>query len=338
MRRRDLLAGTLAASLAAPSARAQELTFFRILTGGTVGTYFPIGGVIANAISNPPGSRPCSDGGSCGVAGVVATAVASNGSVANATAIGAGTAQSGFVQSDVAQWAHDGTGIFEGRPKIDVLRAICNLYPESFHLVVRKGSGIKSVDDLRGKRVSLDEPGSGTLVDARLILAAYGLKESDLKAQYLPAQRVADALKEGSLDAFFNVSGWPQSSIAELAATVGIDLVPIAGPQAEALVKANSFFGFDEIPDGVYKGVDGVKTVSVHALWVTSAKQPDELIYRITDALWNPSTRKLLDSGHAKGRDIRLETALVGIGIPLHPGAEKFYIEKGFKKPVGPKQ
>src|SRR5215831_1254222 len=195
--RRTALLGGLAATAGGLPAAAQEITFFRIGTGGTAGTYFPIGGLIANAISNPPGSRPCNDGGSCGVPGLVATSVASNGSVANAAAIGAGTAQSGFVQSDVAYWAFTGTGVYEGRPKIDVLRAIANLYPESFQLVVRRGSSIKSVADLRGKRVSLDEPGSGTLVDARLILAAYGLSEKDLKAEYLPAQQVADKLKEG---------------------------------------------------------------------------------------------------------------------------------------------
>jgi hypothetical protein len=263
------------------------------------------------------------------VPGLVATSVASNGSVANAAAIGAGTAQSGFVQSDVAYWAYTGTGVYEGRPKIDVLRAIANLYPESFQLVVRRGSGIKSVADLRGKRMSLDEPGSGTLVDARLILAAYGLSEKDLKAEYLPAQQVADKLKEGAIDAFFNVSGWPQSAVADLAATIGIDLVPIDGPEAGKLLQQYSFFGADEIPDDAYKGVSGVKTVSVHALWATSSKQPEELIYKITAALWNPNTRKLLDSGHAKGRAIRLETATVGLGIPLHAGAEKFYKEKG---------
>ena len=330
IKRRSAIAGALGvAGLAALPLRAQDITFFRILTGGTVGTYFPIGGLIANAISNPPGSRPCNDGGSCGVPGLVATSVASNGSVANAAAIGAGTAQSGFVQSDVAFWAYTGTGVYDGRPKIDILRAIANLYPESFQLVVRRGSGIKSVADLRGKRVSLDEPGSGTLVDARLILAAYGLSEKDLKAEYLPAQQVADALKEGAIDAFFNVSGWPQSAVADLAATVGIELVPIDGPQANKLLQQYSFFGADEIPDDAYKGVSGVKTVSVHALWVTSSKQPDDLIYKITAALWNPNSRKLLDSGHAKGRVIRLETATVGLGIPLHAGAEKFYKEKG---------
>jgi uncharacterized protein len=329
-RRSALLAGALgAAGLAAPPLRAQDITFFRILTGGTVGTYFPIGGLIANAISNPPGSRPCNDGGSCGVPGLVATAVASNGSVANAAAIGAGTAQSGFVQSDVAYWAFTGTAIYDGRPKIDTLRAIANLYPESFQLVVRRGAGIKSVGDLRGKRMSLDEPGSGTLVDARLILAAYGLSEKDLKAEYLPAQQVADKLKEGAIDGFFSVSGWPQSAVADLAATVGIDLVPISGPPAEKLIQQYSFFSADEIPDDAYKGVSGVKTVSVHALWVTSSKQPEDLIYKITAALWNPNTRKLLDSGHSKGRSIQLETATVGLGIPLHEGAEKFYREKG---------
>lgn len=332
LNRRGVLFGGLGATLLGSTAIAQDITFFRIGTGGTAGTYFPIGGLIANAISNPPGSRACADGGSCGVPGVVATAVASNGSVANVNAINSGAMQSGFTQSDVAFWAYNGSGIYEGRPKVDTLRAIANLYPESFHLVVRKGAGVKSIKDLKGKRMSLDEPGSGTLVDARLILAAYGMTEKDVKAEYLKPQQSADKLKDGALDAFFSVSGWPQGAIAELAATTGIDLVPIDGPEAEGLVKQYAFFALDEIPDGAYKGVAGVKTVSVNAIWATSSKQPEQLIYNITAALWNPSTRKLLDSGHAKGKAIKLETAVQGLGIPLHPGAEKFYKEKGVLK------
>ncbi len=144
----------------------------------------------------------------------------------------------------------------------------------------------------------------------------------------MPAQQVADSLKDGSIDAFFSVSGWPQSAVADLAVTMGIELVPIDGPEAAKLMGETKFFASDTIPDDAYKGVAGVKTVSVQALWLTSARQPDELIYRITDVLWSPGTRRLLDSGHAKGRLIRLETALAGIGIPLHPGAEKFYREK----------
>ncbi|MDP1908885.1 MAG: TAXI family TRAP transporter solute-binding subunit [Hyphomicrobium sp.] len=331
-RRAAVLGGLGAAVLGGLPAGAQDITFFRIGTGGTAGTYFPIGGLIANAISNPPGSRACADGGSCGVQGLVASAVASNGSVANVGAIASGSMQSAFIQSDVAFWAYMGTGIYEGRPKVDILRAIANLYPESFQLVARKGAGIKTIMDLKGKRVSLDEPGSGTLVDARLIFAAYGLTEKDVKAEYLKPQQAADKLKEGTLDAFFNVSGWPQAAISELAATTGIDLVPIDGPEAAKLIKQYSFFGADEIPDGAYKNVAGVKTVSVNAIWVTSSKLPDALIYAITAALWNPSTRKLLDSGHAKGKAIKLDTALDGLGIPLHAGAEKFYKEKGLIK------
>lgn len=328
MNRRSVLAGLLGGlALPAAGARAQD-TFFRILTGSTVGTYFPIGGLIASAISNPPGSRPCDQGGSCGVPGLVATAAASNGSVGNAAAVGANSAQSGFVQSDIAYWAYSGTGIYQGRPKLDTLRAIANLYPESVQIVARKGAGISSVRDLKGRKVSLDESGSGTLVDARLILAAYGLGEHDLQAKYLSSQQVADSLRDGSIDAFFSVSGWPQSAIADLATTVGIELVPIDGPEATKLVSEQKFLAADEVPEGIYKGVSSVKTISVEALWVTSSKQPEELIYKITAALWNPATRKLLDSGHAKGKMIRQETALVGVGIPLHPGAEKFYREK----------
>src|SRR5262249_55045120 len=220
-----------------------------------------------------------------------------NGSVANVAAVASGSMQSAFAQSDVAYWAYNASGIYDGRPKVDVLRAIANLYPESFHLVARKGADIKSIPDLKGQRMSPEEPGSVTLVDARLIFSAYGLTEKDIKAEYLKPQQAADRLKEGSLDAFFAVAGWPQGAIAELAATTGIDLLPIDGPQAEKLIAQYSFFAVDEIPDGAYKNVPGVKTVSVNAIWATSAKQSDQLIYDITAALWNPSTRKLLDSG-----------------------------------------
>src|SRR5919109_540390 len=182
-----ILAGTLGlfALGAGALAPAQEMRFFRIGTGGVAGTYYPIGGLIADIISNPPGARPCERGGSCGVPGLVAIAQSSNGAVANVDAIASGALESGFVQSDVAHWAYTGTGIYEGHGKVENLRAITNLYPESVHIVARKGAGIESVRDLEGKRVSLDEPGSGTLVDARVILDAYGLSEDGLQAEYI---------------------------------------------------------------------------------------------------------------------------------------------------------
>jgi TRAP transporter TAXI family solute receptor len=331
--RRAVLLGLVGSTLPLlPSQAQQDIVFFRIGTGGNVGTYFPIGGMIANAISSPPGSRACNEGGSCGVPNMIATAVATDGSAANVAGIAGGRMQSGFVQADVAHWAATGTGIFDGRPKIEVLRAIANLYRESVHVVARKGLGIASVGDLRGKRVALDEPGSGTLIDARLILAAYGLSEKDVEAQYVKARPAGDRLKAGTLDAFLSVSGWPEPGIAELAAATEISLVPIDGREADALVREHSFFTRDEIPRSAYKGVEAAKTIGVNALWVSSSHQTDELIYAVTAALWHPNLRKLLDSGHPKARSIRLETALEGIAIPLHAGAERFYKEKGLLK------
>jgi TRAP transporter TAXI family solute receptor len=319
--------------LAAGTLAAQDVKFFRIGTGGTAGTYYPIGGLLANAISSPPGSRECDKGGSCGVPGLVATALSSNGSVANINGIAGGQLESGFSQSDVAYWAYTGTGVYEGKPKVADLRLIANLYPESIHLVARKGAGIKTVADLKGKRVSLDEPGSGTLIDARIILGAFGLTDKDVKAEYLKPNQAGDKIKDGALDAFFFVGGYPAGAIAELAASGGgIELINIAGPEIDKMRKQYGFFATDKIPADTYKGVAGVETLSVGAQWVTSAKQPTELIYGITKALWNANTRKLLDSGHAKGKAITKETALEGAGIPLHPGAEKFYREAGLLK------
>ena len=320
----------LAGSLAAGTAAAQDIKFFRIATGGTAGTYFPIGGLIANAISNPPGSRACDEGGSCGVPGLVATAIASNGSVANINGIASGTLESGFSQSDVAYWAHSGTGIFADKGAVEKVRAIANLYPESIHLVARADAGIKSVADLKGKKVSLDEPGSGTLVDARIILEGYGLTEDDVEPEYLKPNQAADLMRDGNMDAFFFVGGFPAGAIAELSTSMDVVLVPISGQEAGGLLEEYEFFAENTIPGGTYKGTDeDVTTLSVGAQWVTSSDQPEELIYEITKALWNDNTRKLLDSGHAKGKVITKESALDGIGIPLHAGAERFYREAG---------
>ena len=328
-----VLVGAALCALAVTAATAQDIKFFRIGTGGTAGTYYPIGGLIANAISNPPGSRACSEGGSCGVPGLVATAVASNGSVANINGITSGQMESGFTQSDVAFWAYTGTGVYEGKSKVADLRLIANLYPETIHVVARKGAGIKSVADLRGKRVSLDEPGSGTLVDARIILAAYGITEKDIKPEYLKPNQAGDKMRDGGLDAFFFVGGYPTGAISELASSgAGIELVPVTGPEVDRMLAQYGFFAPDTIPANTYKGVGDVKTIAVGAQWVTSTKQSDALIYEVVKALWNDNTRKLLDAGHAKGKAIQAATATAGAGIPFHPGAEKFYKEMGMLK------
>jgi TRAP transporter TAXI family solute receptor len=308
---------------------AQELKFFTIGTGGTAYTYYPVGGMIANAISKPPGSRECGKGGSCGVPNLIASAVSSRGSVDNVNAIISGLRNSGFAQSDVAYWAYTGTGTMEGKEPAKDLRTIAALFQEHIHLVALKKSNINSVKDLKGKRVSLDEPGSGTYVDAKLILESNGLSTSDVKAEALKGKAATDALRNGKVDAIFVVAGYPTGAIVELASAVDIKLVPIDGAGAKALTSKYGFFSESPIPSGTYEGVDQVNTVAVGAQWFTSAKEDSELIYQITKALWNKESRKLMDVGHAKGKTITPDTALSGVGVPLHPGAEKFYKEAG---------
>ena len=311
---------------------AQELKFFTIGTGGTAYTYYPVGGMIANAISKPPGSRECGKGGSCGVPNLIASAVSSRGSVDNVNAIISGLRNSGFAQSDVAYWAYTGTGTMEGKEPAKDLRTIAALFQEHIHLVALKKSNINSVKDLKGKRVSLDEPGSGTYVDAKLILESNGLSTSDVKAEALKGKAATDALRNGKVDAIFVVAGFPTGAIVELASSVDVKLVPIDGAGAKALTSKYGFFSQSPIPSGTYEGVDEVNTVAVGAQWFTSAKEDNELIYQITKALWNKESRKLMDVGHAKGKTITPDTALSGVGVPLHPGAEKFYKEAGLIK------
>ncbi|AZR83681.1 TRAP transporter solute receptor TAXI family protein [Bordetella pertussis] len=307
----------LAVAGAATSANAQQ--FFRIGTGGTAGTYYPVGGMIANSISQP--------------GKLIATAVASNGSVANINGILGGSLEAGFTQSDVAYWAYSGTGTFDGKPKAQDLRLIATLYPESIHLVARKGSGIKTVADLRGKRVSMDEPGSGTLVDVRLILGAFGMTDKDIKAEYLKPNQAGDKLKDGGLDAFFFVGGAPAGAISELASSgAGIELVPIVGPEIDKLRSQQEFFTLDTIAANTYQNVGEVKTISINAQLVTSAKLPEQTVYDIVKALYSDATRKTLDNGHAKGKLITKENAVKGAGIPFHAGAEKYYKEVGLLK------
>ena len=317
MRLKHIVTAVVAATALLGAAQAQQ--FFRIGTGGTAGTYYPIGGMIANAVSQP--------------GKIIVTAQASNGSLANVNGIAGGAMESGFSQSDVATWAQTGKGLFEGKPSIAELRLIANLYPETIHVVVKKGSGIKSIAELKGKRVALDEPGSGTLVNARLVLAAYGLKESDIKPEYIKPNQASDKMKDGALDAFFFVGGAPAGAIAELASSgAGIELLPITGAQADTLRRGNPFFANDSVPAATYKDVAAVNTLSVGAQWVTSAKADAETVYQITKSLYSDATQKALAAGHAKGKLITVKNAVLGAGIPFHPGAERFYKEAGVLK------
>ena len=237
--RRQAMLGGLGLSVLAPgialtaAGRADPLgavessmRFFRIGTGSTAGTYYPVGGVIAAAISNPPGSHPCDEGGACGVPGLIAVAQSTDGSVDNVRMIASGALESALCQADVAYWAYRGEEIFAEKGPVEELRVIASLYAETLHLVVRRGAGIRSLKDLAGKRVSLDRPASGTRVDANLLLEAYGVSPESFEDLPLTTGQAAQAVRDGTLDAFFLVAGAPVTAIAELAWEQRIDLLP----------------------------------------------------------------------------------------------------------------
>jgi len=311
-------------------------TYFRIGTGAANEDFFPVGGMIADAITFRPGGQGCDSGG-CGVSGLIAVAEATQGSLENAEAIEDGKLESGIVQADIAYWRYTGQWIYAGRKPAGQLRVIANLFTERIQLVARSDAGIRSVSELKGKRVAVGEPDSGTRVDADVVLGGFGLTEKNLVARHLPLIAATELLREGKLDALFLVSGTPAAPIAKLAETMAenaspITLVPIDGKGAERIRDAYPFYFETTVPGGTYRGIEPTKTLGVFAQWVTSEREDAGLIYEITRALWNKSARSLLDSGVPEGREISLEHALDRVRLPIHEGAARYYRETGTLK------
>lgn len=307
--------------------RSQSL--FRIATGTTGGTYYPIGAIIANALSNPPGTRPCDRGGSCGVPGLIAVAQATGGSVENVDQLRNGAAEAAMMQADVAWQAYAGIGRFAGQPAFAAMRSLGALYTETLHVVATAAAGVKSLADLRHLRVSLGEEGSGTLVDARLALAAFGVRETDLRPVYLKPAGAADRMAAGELDAFFMMGGYPIQAIQDVASRTPVTLVPLDGAGRERLLRDHRFFSEAAIPAGVYPNVTATPTVGVAAELIVRADRDPELIYQVLRSLWHDRTRVLLREGHPRGDSINVINAVIGVSAPLHAGAERFYRELG---------
>lgn len=333
--RRILPVTMLATAMISGSVLAQSPTFFRIGTGGAGGTYFPIGGTIANGISAPPGARPCEEGGQCGVPGLIAIAQSTTASVFNNAAVQNGELEAGLAAADVTRSMYLGEGKFDGKPHAN-LRIIANLYPEDLHLVMPKGSSIADLSELADKRVGIAQAGSGTQVAVLQMLEAWGVTRDNMEEAELNNSQSAERLADGQLDAYFYAAGWPVAAMVQLSSTKGMNLHSFSD---EDLAKINEIIPAyipSEIPGGVYEGVeDAVKTPAVSAMLVVSSEMEEDLVYGITQALWNDNTRKLLDNGHAKGKQITPDTALDGVealGVPLHAGAEKFYREAGLLK------
>jgi TRAP transporter TAXI family solute receptor len=287
-------------------------------TGGTSGTYYAFGGVLGQYIKNH--------------AGIDVTVVSTDGSKANIESIDAGDYQLGTVQSDVMAYAWAGTRSFEATGAINSFRVVAGLYAESVQLVTMDPS-IKSVADLAGKSVSIGAPGSGVYFNAMDVLAAAGLTEADIKAQYQSFADSADALKDGKIDAAFIVAGAPTAAITELCTTNNAYLVPIDGEVAEKLMADSPFYTTFVIPAGTYAGqTEDVTTVTVKATLIVSADASEEDVYNLCKAIFENTEAIAAENG--KGAELSIENATSGMTAPFHAGAAKYFAEKGVTVPT----
>jgi TRAP transporter TAXI family solute receptor len=309
----------LALSLAAMTATASdEARYLRVGTGPPGETHFPLGSLIASAISAPPG-LPCAHAGACGVPGLIAVASATAGSEDNIATLAEGRLDAALIEAD--------TPLFQGK-KAESLRAIGNLALDQMQLVVLKDGPIRALRDLRGKRVSLGEKGSGTHLHAHQLLAALGFKDNEVKEDNQRSALAADAMLAGKLDAFFVMDEAPVPTIAELAKIKPIRLLAITGPAVEKMRQADKLLEPSRIAAGTYLGIDGdVPTVAVGLTFVVATSLPDDLVYGITRSLWQPETQQLLTDARRGGAPITPAGAVTGLGIALHPGAQRFYDE-----------
>ncbi|MDY0091798.1 MAG: TAXI family TRAP transporter solute-binding subunit [Candidatus Vecturithrix sp.] len=311
-----------------------ETKFFAIATGGTAGTYYPLGGALAQALSSK-------------IEDLEVTAQTGNASVANCNLIRDHEIESAFIQNNVAYWAYTATGVFEGNEPIENLRAIASLYPEVFQLVATKSSGIKSFADLKGKRVSPGDRGSGTESDFRSMVEVLGMSYDDFgSVDYLSLGGAVERMKDGQVDFLIFTGGYPTSGIIDLGTSVDLTYISIPDEERAKLKEALPYVIELVIPAGTYPGQEeDVETLSVVAQWVVDADVSDELVYEITKALWEKGEVKkgsskgqmktgaeIMGEVHAKGKEVTLETALAGNAIPLHAGAEKYYKEIGVVK------
>lgn len=304
------------------SAVAGERIFFGIATGGTGGTYYPLGGMLAQMISN----KIVIDGKK-----LSATAETGNASIANATLLGREGIESAFAGADALDAAYKGINQFAGKPQ-KKLRALGALYPETVQLIVRADAGIDSFQDLKGKTISSGAPGSGQWQLLGDLLESYGMdRETDVKEDYSSFSQSVEKIKDGNLDASLISAGTPTASVVELANHHDIKVVPLNGPAIDELRKVQPYYTRIILPANTYKGQDhDVETIAVRAIWATHSGLSDALAYNLVKALYENTDT--LAKVHVKGKEIHLDTALQSVSIPLHPGAERYYREKGLIK------
>jgi TRAP transporter TAXI family solute receptor len=288
-------------------------------TGGTAGTYYPLGGAMSQIINSK-------------VKDVSVSVQSTGASVANIRMIENGEVDLALVQTDIADYAWNGTEMFKDGGKLQGFAVIASLYPELIQVVVREESGIDSIADLKGKKVSVGAPGSGTEANARQLLETYGLAYKDLgQVQYLSFAESAEAFKDRHIDAFFVTAGIPNAGIQDTATMHKIKVLFVTDEMFNKLHSKYGFYGQATIPADCYiNQTELVQTVAVQAVLIARRDLDTDVVYKMTAALFDNLPE--LATSHAKGKEISLEGALTGVSTPLHPGAEKYFKEKGIVK------
>ncbi len=313
---------TLAASAALVSgqASAQDQRFISIGTGGVTGVYYPTGGAICRLVNKDRKDH-----------GIRCSVESTGGSVYNINTLRAGELEFGVAQSDWQFHAFNGTSRFEDQGEFDGLRAVFSVHPEPFTLVARSGTGIASFEDLEGKKVNVGNPGSGQRATMEVVMDSFGLEMDDFSvAAELKGSEMAQALCDGKIDAMIYTIGHPAAAITEAATTCEVELVSVVGDPIDSLISDNAYYRTATIPGGMYRGTDGeTTTFGVGATFVTSADVADDAVYTVVKAVFDnfDDFRNL----HPAFANLKEEEMISdGLSAPLHPGAEKYYKERGW--------
>ena len=311
------VAAALCATLAAP-ANAEQ--FISIGTGGVTGVYYPTGGAICRLVNKGRKEH-----------GIRCSAESTGGSVYNLNTIREGELDFGVAQSDWQFHAYNGTSKFKDRGANSKLRAVFSVHPEPFTVVARKDAGIRTFDDLKGKRVNIGNPGSGQRGTMEVLMEAKGWGKNDFAvASELKASEQSQALCDNKIDAMVYTVGHPAGSIKEATTSCDSVLVEVAGSAVGKLVGDNDYYRWATVPGGMYRGnPDDTKTFGVGATFVTSADVPEKVVYEVVRAVFDnfDSFRKL----HPAFANLKeAEMIKDGLSAPLHPGAAKYYKERGW--------
>lgn len=291
--------------------------FITIGTGGVTGTYYPTGGAICRQVNKMKK-----------VTKIRCSVESTGGSVYNINTIKNGELDFGIAQSDTVYQAAEGTGKFEGK-QVEKLKSVMAIYPELLALVSRKEANIKSILDVKGKRINLGNPGSGNEATALTLFDANNIKKSDLKfAGALKAAEMPDALRDNKIDGYFYMIGHPNANIKDATNSVDTRIVPLEGKLVDKMIAKYPYFTKAKISKDLYKGVDSdVNTFGVKAILVTSTDVSDKAVYTVVKAILEnfDSFKKL----HPAYNNITKESLLDGLSAPLHDGAKKYFKEAG---------